>query len=170
MKKYFVYLTVLALFTVVISAIDMEKERLVRKTGWPLPDLKKYRKSEIKTFKIEGIPEQFMIQFYDLKDKYKDELFQIEGKIDTEIEMRKHTLKSFGIVKFIYNNKEIVMAYYYSFYTTGSVWPILIVDLDDDNIFESLYEFLIQNEKGFLIDMQKEVVKYKYKKMMEKNK
>jgi hypothetical protein len=186
MKKYFVYLMVLALFTSAIFAIDMEKLRFVRKTGWPLPDFKKYRKSEIKIFKIEGIPEQFMIQFYDLKDKYKDELFQIEMKLDTETEMRKYTLTGYGIIKLIKNNKEIVIAYDYlplfdigdlvyeegypddKFYTGGAAWPIIITDLDKDGIYESLYGLLEQDEKGFFIDMRKEVTKYKYKKMMEK--
>jgi len=185
MKKYFVYLMVLALFTSMIFAIDMEKLRFVRKTGWPLPDFKKYKKSEIKIFKIEGIPEQFIIQYYDLKDKYKDELFQIEMKDNLTDELRKYKLENFGIIKLIKNNKEIVMAYNlplfdigdlvyeegypdYKFYTAGAAVPIIIADLDDDGVFESLYDLLKLDEKGYFIDMRKEVTKYKYEKMMEK--
>jgi len=177
---------VLALFTSAIFAIDMEKLRCVKKTGWPLPDFKKYKKSEIKIFKIEGIPEKFIIQYYDLKDKYKDELFQIEMKVNPTDELRKYKLENFGIIKLIKNNKEIVMAYDYlslfdigdlvyeegypdyKFYTAGFGWPIIIADLDDDGVFESLYDFLTPDEKGYFIDMRKEVTQYKYKKMMEK--
>ena len=187
MKRYLVYLQVLALFTVTIFAIDMEKERLVRKTGWPLPNFEKYikNKSKVKKLIITEINEKFILQYYDLKDKYKSELFQIEMKINPKDKIRKYTLTGYGIIKLIKDDKEIVMAYdlplfdigdlvgnktdKYKYYTAGAAVPIIIADLDGDGVFESLYSLLEQDEKGFFIDMRAEVVKYKYKKMMEKN-
>jgi hypothetical protein len=100
-------------------------------------------------------------------------------------ELRKYTLTGFGIIKLIKNDKEIVMAYDLplfdigdlvyeeghpddKFYTAGAAVPIIIADLDDDGVFESLYDLLKLDEKGYFIDMLKEVTKYKYKKMMEK--
>jgi len=182
MKKYFVYLTVLALFTVVISAIDMEKECNVRKTGWPLPDFEKYKKAECKKLKIENIPEEFVIQYYDLKEKYKSELYQFEMNITPTKELGKFTLKSFGIIKLIKDKNEIVMAYdyhslfyigvlvsnKYQSYTGGAAIPIILIDQDGDGKYEKQFSSLVQDKEGYFIDMQKEVTKYMYKKMMEK--
>ena len=184
MKRYLVYLLVLALFTVTISAIDMEKERDVRKSGWYIPEFQKYKKVEIKRFRIKDISEEFIIQYYVLKEQYKDELFQIEMKLSPKDELRKYRIENYGIIKLVTNNGIKKIAYEYSLFDIGdlvgeegdkykyydggsAILPIIILDLDEDSIYESCWDVLKWSQNGF-IDRKIEIIKYKYKKMMEK--
>jgi len=187
MKKNFNYLIFFLLFSIITSGINIEKECDLRKNGWYVPDCKKYKKSESKRFKIENIPEEFVIQYYVLKEQYKDELFQIEMKLTSKSELRKYRLKNYGVIKLVNDESMKIIAYEYSlfeigdlvyeegkpdvkFYTAGSaILPMIILDLDEDNIYESCWDKLEWTQNGF-IDRRNEIIKIKYKKMMEKDK
>ena len=183
MKKSILCVGILILFSFILVAIDMEKKIQLKKSGWPFPDSSKYEKSKSKRFTLEGISEEFIVQYYVLKEKYRNELFQIEMSFKPLTELRKYTLKGYGVIKLIKQNREIILAYDYltlfdigdlvdsednpesKFYTGGSAVPVIIIDLDGDGIYESLISSLLKDKNGFFINMQKEVTKYKYMKL-----
>ena len=116
MKKIGIVYMLVVILIYIIFPNDLFEEKALKKEGWPLPEFEKYKKRGCQKLYIEDVSQEFLVNNYSLKEKYNDELFQIETKLTPKSELRKYRLSNYSAITVIYENRTQIIAYEYSLF------------------------------------------------------